>query len=170
MQPVFRIDRLLSTHDRSTFNSGVPALDRYLQQQAGQDLRWHLAAVFVVCPADTSEVLGYYTLSATSVEAAALPETLTRRLPRYPVLPAVLLGRLAVDRAMQGRHLGQLLLQDALRRSFRSEVAAMLVVVDAIDEAAARFYEHYGFQRFPHQTSRLYLSMGTIARLLGTQP
>jgi ribosomal protein S18 acetylase RimI-like enzyme len=149
-----RIEPLSETHDRVGFRCGVEALDRYLHQQARQDLRRHLAAVFVLCAADSVEVLGYYTLSTTAIEAADLPPEITRRLPRYPHFPAALLGRLAVDQGVRGQGLGERLLVDALGRTMRRELASMAVVVDAIDEVAARFYMRYGFQRFAGRPSR----------------
>ena len=154
-------------HDRAGFSCGSEALDRYLREQAGQDVRNYLAAVFVLVDLMARTIAGYYTLSATAVEARELPAALTRRLPRYPLLPAVLLGRLAVDTRYRGRGLGALLLTDALKRSLglREQVGAMAVVVDAKDDAARAFYERFGFQRFRDEEFRLYAPMGTIARL-----
>lgn len=163
----FRIEPLGPRHDRAAFSCGVEPLDRYFHQQAGQDVSRKLAAVYVLHDTATARVAGYYTLSAISIEPASLPEEVARRLGRYPVFPAILLGRLAVDRRYRGRRLGQLLLLDALHRSLRlsTEIGAMAVVVDAKDDAARAFSEHHQFQRFQDDASRLFLPMRTIAQL-----
>lgn len=163
----YLIEPLADRHDRASFACGVAALDRYLQQQAGQDARRNLAAVFVLAEMATGRVAGYYTLSAFTIEPTSLPATLTKRLPRYAALPAVLLGRLAVDARDRGQGLGERLLVDALARGYRQreQVAAMAVVVDALDDAAREFYEHYGFVRYEDRPHRLYLPMTTIGKL-----
>lgn len=92
-----RIELLNPAHDRSGFSSGVDALDRYLRTQAGQDARKTIAAPFLTLMPDGA-VGGYYTLAATAVPALELPAETVRKLPKYPLLPATLLGRLAVDR------------------------------------------------------------------------
>ena len=126
-----------------------------------------MAAAFVLLDAEANSIAGYYTLSSGAVEPAALPPEVTRKLPRYPALPVVLLGRLAVDVRYQGQGLGGILLVDALRRALAHSagVAAMAVIVDAVDEQARRFYEHYGFRRFADVEDRLFIPMGTIERL-----
>jgi hypothetical protein len=156
----------LGDHDRAAFSCGVEALDRYLRQQATQDMRRRVAAVFVLRTVASPAILGYYTLSATGVQPADLPPEVTRRLPRYDSFPATLIGRLAVDRLTQG--LGKVVLLDALARSLRqsAEIAALAVVVDALSDAARRFYEHFGFQLFLDREDRLYLPMKTIEQLL----
>jgi predicted GNAT family N-acyltransferase len=112
-------------------------------------------------------VLGYYTLSAFSVDVGAWPEAVARKLPKYPLIPATLLGRLAVDGLLRGKGAGEHLLMDALRRSFdaSSEVASMAVVVDAKDDKAVSFYRRYGFIRFAGQEGRLFLPMAVAKRL-----
>jgi len=157
------IEALAREHERSSFSSGAEELDRYLREQASQDLRRHMAAVFVAHEA--RRVVGYYTLSATAIELSELPEDLARRLPRYPQVPATLLGRLATDRSWQGQGLGERLLIDAVFRSLASEIGSYAVVVDARDEAAARFYRRYGFMPLGRSEHRMFLPMATVARL-----
>lgn len=154
-------------HDRAGFSCGVDALDRYLQSQASQDARRRVAAPYVMIEPASLGVLGFYTLSNTSVHAAELPAAFVKRLPRYPVLPATLLGRLAVDAKGRGRGLGTVLLLDALRRCLRSETASLAVVVDAKDDAAISFYERHEFLRLPDQANRLFKPMAEIAKLFG---
>ena len=123
-----------------------------------------MAAPFVLVLPDRT-IAGYYTLSSTAVKLAELPAETTRRLPRYPLVPATLLGRLAVDQRFQGRGYGRFLLADALFRAVRSEIASFAVIVDAKDDAARRFYERESFLSFPDQPMKLFRPMADIAEL-----
>jgi predicted GNAT family N-acyltransferase len=163
----FQIEALGKTHDRSAFDCGSPSLNRYLHQQARQDADKRVAAPFVLTLAPSRQVLGYYTLSASLVNANELPEATAKKLPRYPQLPVTLLGRLAVDQSMKGQGMGQFLLMDALRRSLQAatHIAAMAVLVDAKDEAAEAFYRHFSFICLQEQPRRLFLPMKTVADL-----
>ena len=162
----FVVEALSRDHVRAGFSCGVEALDRYLEVQAGQDVRRRIANCFVARPAQSLEIAGYYTLSATSIATPDLPEAITRRLPRYPLVPAVVIGRLAIDRRHSGRGLGAALLFDAIRRSASVDAAVFAIVVDAKDESAVRFYEHHGFSRFASRPLSLYLPMATAILLL----
>jgi GNAT superfamily N-acetyltransferase len=152
-------------HDRSRFRCGVEALDRYLRVQAGQDARRRVAAPYVLLEPPSPMVIGFYTLSNTAIQATDLPAALVKRLPRYPLLAATLLGRLAVDILRRGEGLGTLLLLDALRRCLRSETASLAVVVDAKDEAAVAFYEGHDFLRLSDLPNRLFKPMREIEAL-----
>lgn len=176
----FQVEALRRHHDRphdlQGFSCGVPALDEYLKRQAGQDQQRKVAACHVaVSPAVAQAavniegpipILGYYTLSNYGLKFGELPADVTRRLPKYPLVPAALLGRLAVASASQGAGLGAFLLADALRRTLRvaEEIAIHAVVVDAIDPTAAAFYTRYGFRPFPGEQLRLFLPLATIGR------
>lgn len=166
-KPHISVEPLGKCHDRKGFSCGVPALDDYLKKRAGQDARRRVAAPFVACERDSARIAGYYTLSALSIDAGALPAEMTRKLPRYPDIPATLIGRLAVDESWQGQGVGQFLLVDALYRSLlqASQIAAHAVVVDAKDASADRFYERFGFLRFPDHEGRLFLPMKTVSEL-----
>ena len=169
--PELRVERLAGHHDRRDFESGQAALDRYLREQAGQDERRNVAACFVLVePSDPSRVLGYYTLSAHALSLESLPEDVARRLPRYGLVPAVLLGRLAVDHRRQGQGLGSYLLYNALRRALdlRTLVGAWAVVVNAIEPAAAAFYRHQGFEPLSDDPLRLYLPLRRAVQLAGS--
>jgi GNAT superfamily N-acetyltransferase len=163
--PRLRVEPLGERHDRSGFASGVEPLDRYLRHQAGQDTRRRVATCFVLVEAEGIVPMGYYTLTATGVALSGLPETLAKRLPRYPVVPATLMGRLVVDRRHRGRGLGELLLLDAFSRVLRSEIASYAFVVDAKDAAAAAFYQHYRFLPLAEGGRRLFVPMAEIAKL-----
>jgi predicted GNAT family N-acyltransferase len=162
----YRVEPLGKQHNRSAFSCGVEPLDRYLRQQAGQDARKRVAAPFVLCQGTSREVVGYYTLSALSVDVGEWPADLAKKLPRYPLVPATLLGRLAVDTRLRGRGAGEHLLMDALRRVLEAsrDVASVAVVVDTKDDSAVSFYERYGFIRFVDQPRRLFLPMAVIER------
>ncbi len=123
-----------------------------------------MAAPFVLVLPDGA-IGGYYTLSATSVNLAELPAQITRKLPRYPLVPATLLGRLAVDRRHQGNGYGRFLLADALFRSVRSEIASFAVIVEAKDENARRFYERESFLSLPDQPMKLFRPMTDITEM-----
>jgi GNAT superfamily N-acetyltransferase len=163
-----RVEPLARHHDRDAFASGEPALDLYIKRQASQDVKRRVAAVFVLV-GDTPEMIaGFYTLSAHALALGALPAAVAEKLPRYPEIPTLLLGRLARDLRFRGQGIGELLLFDALKRALGSSRAlgAFAVVVDATNERAAQFYLSYGFQPVSDRPSRLFLPMATVERLL----
>jgi GNAT superfamily N-acetyltransferase len=159
-----KVEPLAAHHVRASFSCGVEPLDRYFHNQAGQDARKNMAAPFVLV-LDDGRIAGFYTLSATAIAAPDLPTDLIRKLPRYPLIPATLLGRLAVDERDRGRGFGRFLLADALYRCVRSEIASYAVVVDAKDAAARRFYERESFLAFPDHPMRLFRPMADLAKL-----
>jgi GNAT superfamily N-acetyltransferase len=162
------IEPLGKHHDRKAFSCGNEPFDRYLKQQASQDARRHVAAPFVAVPEEgDTTILGYYTLSAFAIDLGTLPHSTTSKLPYYPLVPATLLGRLAVDRRHQGRGLGGFLLMDALHQVYlRSpQIASAAFVVHAIDDDAFRFYRHFDFTPFPERRDQLFLPMAPIASL-----
>ena len=156
-------------HDRAAFSCGVASLDAYLKKQATRDMRKRVAVTHVMTPADSpSETLGYTTLSAASVALDELPKELQKRLPTYPQVGAILLGRLAVDTRRRRQGLGELLLISALERGLElsaTQLGAYAAVVDAL-EGADGFYQRYGFMPFQDQSHRLYLPMQSVVALL----
>jgi ribosomal protein S18 acetylase RimI-like enzyme len=163
----FTCERLTEHHDRKAFNSGVAELDEYLRERAGQDMRRRVAAVFVMVPDDApTRIAGYYSLSSASIALDELPDEIVKKLPRYPVVPAVLIGTLARDAGFPG--VGKLLLLDALARSLRhtDEVASAVVLVDAKNERARDFYWRYGFTELTGIPHRMFLPMKTVEKLL----
>jgi ribosomal protein S18 acetylase RimI-like enzyme len=164
--PHFAIEPLGEKHNRAAFLCGVAALDSYLHKQAGQDARKRAAAPFVATP-DGHTIAGYYTLSQYAIGLDAIPDAVAKRLPKYPMVSATLLGRLAVSREFRGQGLGETLLMDALHRSLASskQVASAGIVVDAKDETGAAFYRKYGFIELPKIELRLFLPMGTVEQL-----
>jgi GNAT superfamily N-acetyltransferase len=158
------VEALDPRHHRASFSCGVDALDRYFRTQAGQDARRNMAATFVLV-LDDGAVVGFYTLSSTSILPLELPADIVRKLPRYPLVPATLLGRLAVDSRHRGKGYGRFLLADALFRCVRSEIASFAVVVDAKDDDARRFYERESFLTLPDQPMKLFRPIADIAPL-----
>jgi GNAT superfamily N-acetyltransferase len=160
----FRIEPLSSEHDRSRFSSGSAPLDRYLREQASQDIKRRIASCFVAVSVQTKEIAGFYTLTAASIALTALSPEIVKKLPRYPVVPAALLGRLAVAQNYQGKGLGGVLLGNAVLRIARAELGVFAMLVDAKDDAAQRFYEHYGFTVVPGADRRLCLPISLALR------
>ena len=155
-------------HRRDDFDCGIEPLNRYIRTQARQEMERDIAIVYVLVPSDRSATIaGYYSLSSTAVRLSEWPETSRKKFPRYPLVPATLIGRLAVDQTFRGMGLGERLLIDALRRSLAASqsVASVAVLVDAKDAKGAAFYLRYGFVPFPDQPLRLFLPMKTIAAL-----
>jgi ribosomal protein S18 acetylase RimI-like enzyme len=165
----FRVEALNSSHDRAGFSSGVEPLDRYLQSLATQDARRRLSNCFVALD-DGDAIAGYYTLAAMSLPITELPAEEAKRLPRYPLLPAAIIGRLAVDRRFQGQRLGGALITDAATRAARGDPAIFALIVDAKDGAAIAFYEHLQFQRFSSRPASLFLPLATALRALKQRP
>ena len=154
-------------HDRSGFCCGQESLDTYIRKQASQDLKKRVSTVFVLIDYPETSVLAYYTLSAYTVNIAALDETFAKRLPRYPALPATLLGRLAVDNSQKGKRFGELLLIDSLKKFLNAsiQVASLAIIAEALDESALSFYLKYGFQPFQQEPMKLYLPMKSVEML-----
>lgn len=160
----FRLESLGKEHDRSRFTCGVGSLDLYLKTQASQDMRRKANAVLVLVPTASPQIIaGYFTLCAYGIAPGAIPEGARKHIPKYPVVSATLIGRLALSRDFQGKGLGSLLLAEALRKAYANAAVAgsSMVVVDAIDENAARFYAAHGFVKMP-DSMRLMLPMVTI--------
>jgi predicted GNAT family N-acyltransferase len=160
----FRIAPLGDHHDRSVFECGVEPLDRYFKTQAGQDVRKRVASCFVLTE-DGSAPIAFYTLTATSIALRELPTSMAKKLPRYPSVPATLMGRLAVDQGQRGRRLGELMMMDAFGRALRSESATFAFVVDAKDARAESFYKAYRFMPLGEVGRRFFMPMAEIAKL-----
>lgn len=157
----FRLAPLDAAHDRAAFDCGSEPLNRDLREQVSRDVRRRVAACFVAL-ADGQRIAGYYTLASASLLLADLPASSSKKLPRYPTVPAVRMGRLAVDQAFKGQGLGGALLADALERAARSEIAAYALMVDAKDESAVAFYRHHGFIALPDSPRTLFLPLASV--------
>lgn len=149
--------------DRSTFDSGKSQLDEYLRKYAWQNQQKRYSMTFVATVEDSKEIAGYYCTSASSIEFTNIPDSLKKKLPKYPA-PVMLIGQLAVDRKMQDQGLGKVLLMHALSKavSISGEMGIFAVLVDAIDESAKDFYLKYGFIPLQDAESSLILPIKTI--------
>jgi predicted GNAT family N-acyltransferase len=155
-------------HNRAAFSCEHKALTDYIKHQASQDVKKNVAAVFVLTP-DGVTISGYYILSQYGVDASEIPQALLEQLkiPKYPRLPATLIGRLARHIDFKGQSVGEDLLMDALRRALNATrtIASVAVVVEAKDEKAVRFNERYGFIAMPDHADRLFIPMATVSQL-----
>ncbi|HRW76518.1 MAG: GNAT family N-acetyltransferase [Lewinellaceae bacterium] len=151
-----------SIHDREGFACGHPALDNYLSRNAIDDQKEGLARCYVMVDPQ-NKIAGYYTLTMANVPKESIPREHLNRKIRYEDIPVILLGRLAVDRAWQGKGLGKFLLVDALAKSVEASlrVGARAVVVDPIDDRARDFYLKYGFYPLP-DSGKLFLPIRAI--------
>ena len=161
----FKVEVLRADHQRNEFECGDVDLDKYFKTQVTQDVRRHVAHCFVAVNS-LGEVAGYYTLAAASVLLSDLPQSLAKKMPRYPTVPVAKMGRLAVSQSAQHLGLGSALLADALTRVFQADVAAYAMVVDAKHQEAALFYEKHGFKQFSSQPMSLWLPMNAVVSLV----
>jgi hypothetical protein len=164
----FRIEPLGAHHDRAAFSCGNASLDDYLKTKARKENDLGYCAVFIlVAEPGSAAIAGYYTLSSHSITLDGIDAVSRKKLPRYPIVPATLIGRLARDLRFGRTGVGEFLLLDALRRALHAtaEIGSYAVTVDAIDDAAAAFYTRYGFQPVVGSVHRLYLAMASVRRL-----
>jgi ribosomal protein S18 acetylase RimI-like enzyme len=160
-----RFELLAAHHNRRAFSCGVPELDRYFHEQVTQDIRRRVTNCFLAITPDGA-IAGYYTLASGSIPTSELPADLARRLPRYPTLPAVRIGRLAVDLRYRGQGFGRILLWDAAARAMQADQANFTLLVDAKDDRAVEFYRHHGFIHFVTAPRVLFLPLATAEKAL----
>jgi ribosomal protein S18 acetylase RimI-like enzyme len=161
------IEPLGRHHDRARFSCGQPDLDDWFRSRASQDEKRNVTRVFIAVSADLG-VVGFYSLSALSLSLDNLPAEVAQKLPRYPAVPAALIGRLARHERVRGQGIGELLLADAIRRILGAgrSVAVFAIVVDAKDDRAVDFYRAFGFREFPLHPRRLFLLTSTATAAL----
>ena len=160
-----KIELLQKSHVKTSFNSEIALLDNYIKKQASQDVKKDLSVCYVLAD-EAMKVMGYYTLSSNSIRREGLPENLLKKLPaNYHDLPAVLLGRLAVDKNEQKQGYGEILLMDAFDRclSLSKQLGTLAIIVDPIDDNAINFYRKYGFLMIP-SNNKMFIAMETIRK------
>jgi ribosomal protein S18 acetylase RimI-like enzyme len=156
---------LAPEHDRRSFSCGVEPLDSYFRERAGQDVKRWVSNCFVLLDGEGA-VAGYYTFAAASLPLTELSDLEKKRLPRYPLLPAALIGRLAIDRGFRGQGLGGALIVDAALRAASADPAIFALIVDDKDDAAAAFYRHLEFRTFESKPKSLFLPVATALQAL----
>ena len=156
----------LAKHGRAAFSSGNPRIDSYFRQTVLLDVKRGYAACYVLVETASSRVAGFYTLSSRSIPLTGLPEDVARKLPRYPSIPAVLIGWLGRDLQFHGQHVGALLLADAINRLAAAPVGIHAICADAIDDAAADFFRAHQFQAFASRANGFYLPLNTALSLV----
>lgn len=166
MSARFIVEPLGKQHDRAAFACGNARIDTYFRETVSQDVKRNYATCLVARDRATDRVAGFYTLSSSTVPLTEVPEPLARKLPRYPSVPAVLIGWLARHRDHAGQGLGEALLFDAVRTVAMAPIGAHAVFADAIDDRAAAFYAAFGFQPLGTRPRTLYLPVATALRLL----
>jgi len=161
------IELLDKKHNRKEFDCGKELLNNYLKNQAGQDVKRKLSACFVLAERETNKIKGYYTLSNNSIPRSSFSENIAKKLPQsYDSIPTTLLGRLAIDKSVQGKGFGKILLLDAMKRCFdiSKEIGSFAVVVDPIDIEAEQFYEMYDFIKLP-DSEKMFIAIKTLKQL-----
>lgn len=166
MRARFAIEQLTKRHQRKTFSCSNERIDRYFRETVTQDIKRRYATCFVAKDLETDQLAGFYTLSSSNVPLTAVPEPLGSRLPRYPTVPAVLIGWLGRDQSYAGLGLGEALLFDAIRTVAEAPIGAHAIFADAIDRKAAAFYAAFGFTPLTDRPNTLYLPVATAQRLL----
>ena len=160
---MLQISELSGRHDRESFDCGKPELNNYLRQVAGQHVRKSLARVYVAYEqSDPSRIVAFYSLNGCEMQSEQLPESLRKKFPQR--IPAVRLGRLAVEKAYQGQGVGKLLLFHAMWNVGQVDaiIGAVTLLVDAKDEEAKRFYLKYGFIELPDRPLNLFLPIARV--------
>ena len=156
----------LADHDRSAFASGNERIDNYFRQTVSQDVKRSYAACYVLIDKASARLAGFYTLSSHSIALTELAADVARKLPRYPSVPAVLIGWLGRDLSFRGQHVGAMLLAGAITRLAAAPIGIHAICADAIDDAAAAFYREHQFMPFASRQYSLYLPMKTAVALL----
>lgn len=160
-----RYTEVKSELDFANFDCGEPALNDYIQKYVSQDEKKNLCRAYVLLDDDGSSLIGYYTLSSSSVAFEEFPDEMKKRFPKYPV-PVALIGRLALGKSFQGQGIGAELIADALKRALAisQELGFAAVIVEAKNAAAVSFYKKFGFVQFQGHPNKLAISIATIEK------
>jgi ribosomal protein S18 acetylase RimI-like enzyme len=162
----FAIEALAKAHERADFTCGNDRIDTYFRETVSQDVKRKYATCFVAREIATHRVAGFYTLSSSNVPLTDVPETLAKKLPRYPTVPAVLIGWLGRHKDYAGQGLGEALLFDAIKTVATAPIGAHAIFADAIDDQAASFYAAFGFMPLSRRARTLYLPVATTLGLM----
>ena len=166
MSVCFAIEPLEKGHKRSDFTCGNDRIDHYFRETVSQDVKRKYAICFVAREIATDRVAGFYTLSSSNVPLNEVPEPLANKLPRYPTVPAVLVGWLGRHSHYARQGLGEALLFDAIKTVATASIGAHAIFADAIDDGAAAFYATFGFTPLVRRPHTLYLPVATALGLI----
>lgn len=155
----------LSKRDRADFVSGNEKIDRYFRDRVSQDMKRRYAVCYVLVERRSNKIAGFYTLSSIGIPLTEIPLEIAKKLPRYPTVPAVLIGWLGRDVSFRGQNIGPRLLLDAVQRVISSPFGAYAIFADAIDEAAEKFYQKHQFMPLNDRPRTLFLPIATAAKL-----
>lgn len=157
-------------HDRAAFSCGIDRMDNFLKSTAAKQADQDFARTYVVVEPPSTRILGYYALCAHAIDIRTLPEPDRKRMPHHDKIPAVYLSMIAVDASAQNRGLGKLLLADVLNRcaAVADKIGCHFIVLDAIDDNAARLYRRIGFHDLPApgQENRMVMSLAKVRRAI----
>jgi len=161
-----KIELLSQQHVKNSFDCGYSALNDYIRLRAKQDVKKDLSVCYVLVDESNNNVMGYYTLSSSSVNKSDLPDNLSKKLP-YSAIPVILLGRLAVDNGYKGNRYGEVLLMHSFAKSCDSSdiIGAHAIIVEPIDEKAELFYKKYDFIKL-NGTGKMFIAIDTIRKSL----
>ncbi len=157
---------MLGAHERAGFNCGHERIDRYFHEAVSQDVKRRYAACYVLVDKASGKLAGFYTLSAHSIALNDITPALAKKLPRYPTVPAALIGWLGRDLSFRGQEVGSMLLYDAIARVATSPMGAHAICADAIDAAAEALYEAHQFERFTSRPGSFFLPVKTALALV----
>ena len=156
----------LGKHDRSTFASGNERIDTYFKQTVSQDVKRNYAVCYVLVERESARLAGFYTLSSHGIALSDLATEWAKKRPRYPSVPAALIGWLGRDLSFRGQSVGSMLIYVAIARLAASSAGVHAVCADAIDADAAAFYKAHQFEAFLSRPQRFYLPMKTALALV----
>ena len=159
----------LGKHDRSAFASGNERIDGYFRTVVSQDVKRNYAHCYVLVEKETNRLAGFYSLSATNIPLTEIPPEAARKLPRYPTVPAALIGWLGRDVRFRGQEVGAMLLRDAVVRVAKSNIGVHALCADAIDDAAVNFYRRFLFMPFEGRPRSLFLPLATAVKAFETR-
>lgn len=159
-------------HDRAAFSCGVPRIDTYLQTQVAGFQDVETARCWVACLDKSVAILGFYALNAHAIDISTLPPAQQKRLPRYPAVPAIYLSVMGVHEGNQGRGIGSFLLANAFKRSAEAadRIGAAFIIIDALNEQAARLYRRLGFVDMPGHEPRMLIAMKQVRAAMAMAP
>ena len=157
------IEPLDARHDRAAFSCGETRIDNYLKISARSHVKEDLVQMYVAVRGDV-QVLGYYALGAHALDTSSLPPEILKKMPPWPAISAFYLSMVGVDTRFQGKGLGTLLVADAFKKCITAAdlVGGSFIVLDALNDDAARMYRRLGFTELPSQPRRMIIGMKQV--------